>query len=251
MKRYTLAEFVDGLDQVGITAGDVVMVHSALYRLGRLDRHNIEAIPGTLAEALLEHLGPEGTVAVPIFNYEGLEFFKNYRARQMGPFSGYIAARPQSRRTFHTVFAIAAAGRLAEDVAARDALSAFGPDGPFEFLLEQGAKTLLLGAGISAASVIHLAEETVGVPYRYWMEFPSERPLPEGREELVPYKMYVRNLEKYPRLYLGQVEQWLRRDGAIRETRLGGGPMTAFSFSDYMNSVASRLKQDPEALIRE
>ncbi|MGE4297211.1 MAG: AAC(3) family N-acetyltransferase [Desulfovibrionaceae bacterium] len=249
MKAYSLEAFDAALDAVGIVPGDAVMVHAALFPLGRLTGVAFDAIAATLAERLMHRLGPDGTVVVPIYNYDNIDFFKHYTLRQMGPLAEYVAALPQARRTWHTIFSLAAVGRLAQGMAACDALSAYAVDGPFEYLLAQGAKVLLLGTGVSAASVLHVAEERVAVPYRYWVEFPGERPAPGGGMEPVPYRMFVRDLDRYPSLRLDLVADWLREDGALRSVPLGGGKVTACSFAAYVDAVTVRLRERPGALV--
>ena len=251
MKSFTIADFERSLDDVGIVAGDTLMVHSALFVLGKLEVCELGRMPAVLAKSLMDFLGPEGTVVVPIYNYENIEFFKNYRLRQMGALSEYIADLPQSRRTYHTIFSVAAVGRLAEDIEGSDALSAFEENGPFEFLLKNGAKVLLIGTGIGAASVIHIAEERVQVPYRYWMEFPKETRDPSGKIHKKPYKMLVRDLEKYPVLHLEKVEKWLREDDLMKVSRIGAATVIACGFKSYVEAVVSRLRQDPESLVRD
>ena len=53
-----------GLAEVGLAAGDVVLVHSSLSALGY-----VEGGPDTVVDALLASVGPTGTVVVPTFNW--------------------------------------------------------------------------------------------------------------------------------------------------------------------------------------
>jgi aminoglycoside N3'-acetyltransferase len=89
---------------------------------------------------------------------------------------------------------------------------------------------------------VHLAEERVQAPYRYWKEFPGR-----GRA----YRMFVRDLDRYPELHMHKVEQWLLADGALRDAPLGGGRAVGCSFRRCVDVVEARLRQDPWALVRE
>ena len=56
----TYSMLVDGLGNLGLTEGDVVLVHSSLSRFGY-----VEGGADTVVDALLAAVGAEGTVAVP------------------------------------------------------------------------------------------------------------------------------------------------------------------------------------------
>jgi aminoglycoside N3'-acetyltransferase len=58
------ADITAGLRQLGLQAGDGVMVHSSLKSFGR-----VEGGPQTVIAALMEVLTPEGTLLLPSFNH--------------------------------------------------------------------------------------------------------------------------------------------------------------------------------------
>ena len=60
----TKAEIVAGLHQLGLKAGDGVMVHSSLKSFGRVAEG-----PKTVIAALMEVLTPAGTLMMPSFNH--------------------------------------------------------------------------------------------------------------------------------------------------------------------------------------
>lgn len=60
----TKARIKATLSSKGLKPGDHVFVHSSLRSIGP-----IEGGPDALIDALLEVVGPEGTLAMPAFNY--------------------------------------------------------------------------------------------------------------------------------------------------------------------------------------
>ena len=62
MKIWTEPELVAQLKQLGITPGGILLVHSSLRPLGK-----VEGGAETVVNALLEALGPEGTLLMPGF----------------------------------------------------------------------------------------------------------------------------------------------------------------------------------------
>src|SRR5687767_10614169 len=51
---------------LGLGAGDTVLVHSAMSRIG-----NVQGGAGAVVNAFLDVLGPQGTLAVPTFPFTG------------------------------------------------------------------------------------------------------------------------------------------------------------------------------------
>ena len=62
----TSKELKKALTAVGIQEGDGLLVHSALQFLGKP-----EGAEAMYLQVLLDMLGPDGTIAVPTFNFAG------------------------------------------------------------------------------------------------------------------------------------------------------------------------------------
>ena len=56
----TMKTIADGLRQIGIQKGDVLLVHSSLKSLGR-----VAGGADTVINALIDTIGPEGTLVMP------------------------------------------------------------------------------------------------------------------------------------------------------------------------------------------
>lgn len=241
------------LISTGIPPGSVIMVHSALFALGRIKGLAIDALPRRIYDILRDHFGDEATVVVPTFNFDfcrGMEFNRQYTPSQnMGAFSEYVRQLPQARRSPHPMQSLAAIGPLARDLTERDTPGAFDEAGSFDALLDHGAHLLLLGCGIDAVSLVHWAEQKVGVPYRYYKEFSA----PYCDDRWVgrrTYRMYARDLALDPTVNLDKIGHILRRRGELRRLAVGTGSVESCR-ARHFSSVAVRLLQkDPCALIR-
>jgi aminoglycoside 3-N-acetyltransferase len=64
----TKSYLIDEFQALGMQKGDTIFVHSAYSTLGR-SPGGVEGGPQTVINALLELLGPEGTLIMPTFNY--------------------------------------------------------------------------------------------------------------------------------------------------------------------------------------
>ena len=62
MRTVSYDEILAGLKGAGVAPGDVLLVHSALTPIGY-----VEGGAATVARALLEAVGPDGTLVAPAF----------------------------------------------------------------------------------------------------------------------------------------------------------------------------------------
>jgi aminoglycoside N3'-acetyltransferase len=252
MRSFSASSFVEALGRCSISNGDVLLVHSSLIHLGRLEGCSSSEGPGRLYELLRGVIGEEGTVVVPAFNF-GFCRGEAHDPRVtpshgMGAFSEFVRTLPGALRSPHPMQSVAAVGPAARAICANETRSSFDPGGPFATLLDLEATGLLLGAPMQAFSLVHLAEERLEVPYRHWKEFTA----PYGEsEERRTFAMYVRDLELDPRLELSRIEQGLAAQGGLRSAPVGGGRVQAFALTDFMDVTLRGLARDPHWLLKE
>lgn len=247
MREVTAGQVIEVLAALGVQPGDCLLVHSAVQFLGRP-----AGGVGTYLEALQAVIGPEGTLAVPAFNF-GFAHGEPYDpqttpAQGMGVFSEWVRQHPQAQRTLHPMQSLAAIGPEAAGLARRDTPSAFDPGSAFEHLLDMDAKLLLLGAGVNAVSMLHYSEQHLSVPYRYWKSFTGPVRTPDGWQQRT-YRMFVRYLEIDPRLDLGSVEATLKARGLWQDRPLNYGRLSVCRLADFVAVVDEFLSADPWSLV--
>jgi aminoglycoside 3-N-acetyltransferase len=131
---------VAGLKNTGLKRGDVVLVHSAMRTIGRIERG-----AKTVVEALLEAVGPQGTLVAPTF-----VFMRQRRANpvidpavdhsEMGAISEEIRRHPEALHSIAYRHSVAAIGRRARVITEVDPrLSPFDPRGSFDVMLTLNA----------------------------------------------------------------------------------------------------------------
>jgi aminoglycoside 3-N-acetyltransferase len=170
------------LEQLGIRRGDILCVHSSLKRLGLV-------IGGvrTVIEALLDAVGPEGTVMMPTYSGDlsdpeewrfppvAPEFIPQIRAetppydptltptRNMGAIPEYFRRYPGVVRSPHPQSSFAAIGARALELVGTHPLSfRFGPDSPLGRLRDFNGKVLMLGAPWDTSSFLYLCHFPIG-----------------------------------------------------------------------------------------
>ncbi len=171
----TKAAMVQALRATGIKEGELLVLHSGLSALGMVEGE----APDTVIDALLEVLGPEGTLLMPTFVQSWLCFEKGpARNRKLVPFheeaplfTGAIPSafrkRPGVIRSAHISHSVAGVGPLAEKCllghGATDA--PVGPTSPWAKLHELGGKIVFLGAPLSACTFLHYLEDAAEADY--------------------------------------------------------------------------------------
>jgi len=227
------------LIDLGISAGDSLLIHSAIQFLG-------QPIGGLemIFNAISEILTPKGTIAVPTFNFDfakGIDFYSQTTpSKGMGVFSEFVRTQPSSLRTFHPLQSISINGFFASELVSRTTPGAFDPCSAFERMLELDFKLLLLGATIDACSIIHYSEQKAGVPYRYWKKFSG---LVNGRDDSC--RMFVRNLDLDPKLSLLPIQKELQHLELWHEVKVNYGSIVSFKMNDFVKIANQFLADDP------
>ena len=158
---YGRRELVAGFRGLGLETGTRVVVHSSLSSLGRVDGG-----AETVVNALLEAVGPAGTVAVPTFTRYGEPYDPAESPSLTGAITEALRTRPEACRSPHPTKSIAAIGPDADVTTAHDPGNSLGPNSPLHRLLERDGTILLLGVDHTTNSAIHVGERLAGVPYR-------------------------------------------------------------------------------------
>ncbi len=238
---------------LGISSGDILCGHSSLLALGPIKGVEVSEIPRVVTDVLEEVTGLSGTIAVPAFNFDfckGVRFVRESSPTlKMGPLSEYVRNLPHARRSPHPMQSIAAVGNKAPEICANDTSSAFAPEGAFGTMLELDAKIVLVGATSQAIAAVHVAEEMVGVPYRYWKSFTGEYQQAE-QLSIRTYTMYVRDLEVNADIDCTVVEQELRRRNLYHQVPVGAGAISLTKMRDFVQAATDLLHQDPWALVK-
>lgn len=157
--------------------GERVAVHTSLSSFG-----TVEGGADTVCQAVMDSVGPDGTVLMPAFTYTetlGAEFEPDSDARKVPRTAAFHPELPVSRE----IGAVAEAFRRFPGVMRSNhpthSFSAWGRDarvmlstqrdnnllGPLKKLNVVRGHVVLLGTTLASATAIHLAEEQLRMPY--------------------------------------------------------------------------------------
>jgi len=150
-------------EAVGLPRGAVAMVHSSLSQFGY-----VEGGADTVIDALLEALGPEGTLAMPTLSFSWVghpPYDSGTTPSRVGAITEAFRQRPGVLRSGHPTHSVAALGPRAQEIVARHSPDqpVFAAESPYGKLYELDAWVLML-AKLAANTSLHMAEERAGVP---------------------------------------------------------------------------------------
>jgi aminoglycoside 3-N-acetyltransferase len=231
----TRKTLVEQLRALGVTPGQVLLVHSSFRAL----RPVKDGPPGVI-EALLEAVGSAGTLVMPSWTgRDDLPFEprSTAAATDLGVIADTFWRRPGVRRSDHP-FAFAALGPRAEEITSGPLpIPPHAPGSPVGKVHAIDGRVLLLGVGHDADTTLHLAELLAGVPYRVTNRITVLR---DG----VPMRIdYVENDHCCQRFALA--DSWLRSAGLQSEGPVGSAPGRLFRSRDVVRLAEVRLRADP------
>ncbi|HLI49902.1 MAG TPA: AAC(3) family N-acetyltransferase [Chthonomonas sp.] len=244
------------LQKLGLRSGMTLLVLSTWPS-------SASSSPQTLLDALLEVLGPIGTLMVPTFTYTSVDsppqppmLVENalqrssvsvFRIRStpansqlVGPLPELVRNRPKAKRSRHPVFSFTAIGPNAALLThAAPFHFPFGSESPLAHLHRLNGELLLLNTDQRSNLLLHLAEVWAEVPYL----------LSTLRVKVGPERW--RTMRGKPGCSEGfvKIEPLLRQARLIRYGTIGSLPAQRMNARAVVSMAVALLKGAPDALL--
>ena len=253
IRRTSVDELAGLFRALGAGPGDVVMVHSAVFTLGRVEN----GLAG-LYQAVRQVIGPEGTLVAPTFTYsfrrrEVFDVRGTPSSREIGVFSEYVRGLPGAVRSLDPLFSMVAVGPEAEALMEHKVKHSFGPGSVYERLFERDMLLAALGitydTGLSA--FMHL-EKLAGVDYRIDLLCRGTTVGYDGLAFADEITHYARHEEKYPRGDRNRIPfgKRMEADGVATALDFGSGRHVALRAKPFAEYTLEALAKDPHVMFR-
>ncbi len=165
--QLTQEDLIADFMRMGLKTGDVVFFHASLSQLG-----HVIGGANAVIDALLQVVGPEGTIAVPtIVHTSGIPrdpFDVKRSDSEVGAITEALRQYPDAIRSNHPTHSVAALGAKALELTSGHAKatgvwtpwgkSAFGVGSPWDMLYRWNARYLLLGVGFEVCTMFHYVQ---------------------------------------------------------------------------------------------
>ena len=247
----------ESLSQLGIAAGDLVLVHSSLRSLGPLENG-----PETVIRGFEEVLGSEGTLVMPTLCQK--DFSRSYetwhldKPSDVGYLTEYFRKLPGVYRSDQATHSVAARGRHAyaltfEHTAYGPHLCPFGEtafmdSSPWLKMLRMGTKIVFIGVSTRFNTMKHTVEA------RY-----TEHILSQVRDEAVRAELrsqvatfgHFTGKEIWPMYDGSRMHDEYERRGLIRHACCGNAELLCIDMKQACDTAYAILSSEPEAWCNE
>jgi aminoglycoside 3-N-acetyltransferase len=247
MKDYSKSDLKAALDNLPLERGDVVFCHANLGFFGRAEGiSNASGLCEMFFDAIMERLGPNGTLCVPTFTYsfskpEPEVFDWEDGPSKMGMFAEWVRSR--GLRSADPCYSVVAVGAKA-DITSLVAENSFDTRASFfgRLWIEEGK---VLNLNFDAGSTfVHWVEREMDVPYRFDKTFKGViRGC--GNDIDVRSTIWVRYLDDALDAEFTAFDRLARERGMFKTATLGRGEMGVISAHDTYNLIKETLPSRP------
>ena len=178
--------------------------------------------PDAFITAMQKKVGPEGTLLFPTFCYgfcSGETFDIKNTPGTVGVLGNAARVRNDFIRTSSPTHSFAVWGKYQQFFASKDYKNAFGEGSIFEDFLKMNVKVLVIDIEdtMLRMTIMHHAEQVLGVPYRLDKAFTGQYIDEQGNESTRTYSLYVRDYEADPKDKSGLLNPLLRELGVAKD----------------------------------
>lgn len=253
----SVEDIANALSQLGIAAGDDLLLHSAMRGLGVIEG----GAEGVLV-AIRNLIGEQGTLLVPAYPMSGsmLEHLQRERIAldalnspsHMGKITELLRKLPGARRSLHPTHSIAAIGPRAEFYTAthHHSQTPCGPGSPFHKLIETRGFIVAFGSPIGKITSYHVLEDTESVfPFDVYLPqvFPARMIDEAGKVVDVNVKCHDPRLSPLRidnnRAVEAAFERLLQARGILSTVPLGEGRVWAMRADSLQDTLKELLNE--------
>jgi aminoglycoside 3-N-acetyltransferase len=243
-------DIILGLQELGLTKGNIALVHSSLSSFGYVDGG-----ADTVIEALLETVGDEGTIMVPTLTGNSKQnaiippiFDPINTPCWTGKIPETFRHRKTAVRSLHPTHSVSAIGRLAKYVTANHEKceTPCSMESPYGKLVKLGGYILLLGVMHNSSTILHLVEEIAKSPYHMQPDSVEAQLVnPDGTKKIIPCRIHLWGWDRD----FNKIDSMLSDARIMHLHKIGNSTVRLIAARPMVELVLSELESDPLFLL--
>jgi aminoglycoside 3-N-acetyltransferase len=228
--------------------GDKILINSNLLKIFiKFKKNKKKFDPNFIIDSIIDKIGKKGTLLIPAYNWDfckglGFDYFKS---KSLSGSLGNIALkRKEFKRSKNPIYSFLVFGNDQDLICEMKHESCFGLDSPFGYLINNNGKNLFIDIDYKdALTLCHVAEEKIGVDYRYFKKFEGDYFDKNGKKLKHICKMYVRDVKKtkstgiHPKL-----DNILKSQNAFNYMKIEDYALTVIDIKKTYNIMLEDLK---------
>ncbi len=244
-----LINFDHLFDKCGIKSGDKILVSSDILKILIFFKKNKKKFNASaFIKKLKKRVGKNGTILFPTYNWDfcnGADFNFKKTISKTGSLSNFALKERTFKRSLNPIYSFAVWGKDQDYICNLEHQSCFDLNSPFGYLIENNGKCLFIGMDYKDGfTFVHVAEEAVGVNFRYFKEF-SGNCIVGNRKKFLKYKMYVRDKDSnYITGISDKLDNILIKKKAYKKIILNEINLGVIDIKKTYNTMVEDLKKD-------
>lgn len=214
--------------KAGIKTGDVILVHSALSKIGHLVNG-----PKTFVDALMHIVGEQGTILMPtspnsVYQFDYIRENKTFDVlntpSKTGKITEYFRTLAAVKRSWHPTEPVSAWGANVDFFLDEhfNQLTPYNSKSPFYKVSEKGGKLIYIGVTLANAGTnLHTLEDAVDFKFPVYADeiFEAEIIDPSGKKHTVKTK--VHNPEFSKKRKCDDLIPRFEKEGVMKKVKIG------------------------------
>ena len=242
-----LEQLTSAFRDLGVDAGDTLLVHSSYKSLGPVDGG-----PQTIIDALLATLGPDGTLIMPSFNFDfnkGAPWDVRSTPSQMGILTEFARKDPRAKRVFHPIYSFVIIGKHAEMLGNLRYKSSYERNSVFGKLRDLDGKIMVIGLSYTnSMTFFHHIEQMEGVDYRFLKQFTCQVTDWDGTTKVDTFEMFVRDVDKGVITEVNPMGELMEKAGVIQSKKISEADVKLMKANEVYAYTAREMRRDPHLL---
>lgn len=164
------------VEKIGVKKNDKILINSNFLKIMILAKKKKKTFNlSKFINAFLNRLGRGGTLIIPAYSWDFIKkktFFFEKTKSITGSLSNHIVNNKKFKRTSNPIYSFFVAGKDQKYLCSLKHQDSFSLESPFGYLIKKKGKNIFLDIDYKDSfTFVHLAEQTIGVDYRFKKKF--------------------------------------------------------------------------------